>query len=135
MKNIISLLITSLISINLLAQHHHHADSANAKPAYDSTQMNMMQHDDMMPGMSHSFSRSLPMNRNGSGTSWSPDNSPMYMLMTHRKRGMWMFHGSIFLRYNNQQLTDKTTRSDAQFDAPNWFMGMYNRNVGKNGLF
>ena len=107
-------------------------------PVNDSM-MNMhemhMHHEMEMPGMNHSFSLSLPMNRNGSGTSWSPDNNPMYMIMAHTKKGMWMFHGSIFVRYNTQQLTDKTSRSDAQFDAPNWFMAMYNRPVGKNGLF
>jgi len=101
-------------------------------PMHDS----MMNMDNMdMPAMTHSFSLSLPMNRNGSGTSWSPDNNPMYMLMAHTKKGMWMFHGSIYVRYNTQQLTQKTTRSDAQFDAPNWFMAMYNRKVGNNGLF
>jgi hypothetical protein len=94
-----------------------------------------MNHNMNMPPMTHSFSLSLPMSRNGSGTSWSPDNNPMYMLMAHTKKGMWMFHGSIFVRYNTQQLTDKTLRSDAQFDAPNWFMAMYNRKVGNNGLF
>jgi len=56
------------------------------------------------------------------------------MLMKHGKKDMWMFHGSVWLRYNNQQLSKKTSRSDAQFDAPNWFMAMYNRQVGKNGL-
>lgn len=90
--------------------------------------------EEMMPGMSHSFSPSLPMTRNGSGTAWSPDNTPMYMIMKHTKKGMWMFHGSIFLRYDNQQLNGKTSRSSAQFNAPNWFMAMYNRPVGKNGL-
>src|SRR6476620_12483472 len=91
-------------------------------PKHDSM-MNMgnmdMNGEMRMPAMTHSFSLSLPMNRNGSGTSWSPDNNPMYMLMAHTKKGMWMFHGSVFIRYNTQQLTDKTSRSDAQFDAPN----------------
>jgi hypothetical protein len=125
------------------AQHQHNMDSTNMKQMNDTMPMNdsmigmhdmHMHHDMQMPGMNHSFSLSLPMNRNGSGTSWSPDNNPMYMIMAHTKKGMWMFHGSIFVRYNTQQLTDKTSRSDAQFDAPNWFMAMYNRPVGKNGL-
>ncbi len=98
--------------------------------------MNMNGEDEEnMPGMSHSFSRSLPMTRNGSGTAWSPDNNSMYMIMKHTKKGMWMFHGSIFIRYDDQQLTNKTSRSGTQFDAPNWFMVMYNQPVGKNGLF
>ncbi len=137
---IISLLCFTIIN---KAQHQHNMDSMNMKQMSDTMPMKdsmtnlhdmHMHHEMQMPGMNHSFSLSLPMERNGSSTSWSPDNNPMYMTMTHTKKGMWMFHGSIFLRYNNQQLTDKTSRSDAQFDAPNWFMTMYNRPVGKNGL-
>lgn len=129
---------------NLLAQHQPaKKDTLPVQKAHDSS-MNMSMDDmdmsDMngnedMPGMSHSFSRSLPMSRNGSGTAWSPDNNPMYMIMKHTKKGMWMFHGSIFIRYDDQQLTKKTSRSSAQFDAPNWVMAMYNKPVGKNGLF
>src|SRR5258708_7128816 len=40
-----------------------------------------------MPGMNmmtHAFSKSLPMNRNGSGTGWLPDATPMYAWMKHR---------------------------------------------------
>src|SRR6266496_2389851 len=63
-------------------------DSMNMKqmkdtmPMKDSMHMHdmHMHHDMMMPGMNHSFSLSLPMERNGSGTSWSPDNNPMYSL-------------------------------------------------------
>ena len=97
--------------------------------------MNNMNMGNDKPGMTHAYSRSLPMSRDGSGTSWSPDNNPMYMIMAHTKKGMWMFHGSVFIRYDDQQLTKKTSRSGTQFDAPNWFMAMYNRPVGKNGLF
>lgn len=141
MKYILFLLLfLSAVTISF-SQHHTNADTMPMHHNHDSM-MNMddmdmsdMNMDNDMPGMSHAFSRSLPMTRNGSGTAWSPDNNPMYMIMTHTKRGMWMFHGSVFLRYNTQQLTKKTSRSDAQFDAPNWFMAMYNRPVGKNGLF
>lgn len=141
----ISLVAVLLWTAFVSNAQHHHMDSMNMKqmndsvPSHDSMMMNMdhmhMHHHMEMPGMNHSFSLSLPMNRNGSGTSWSPDNNPMYMIMAHTKKGMWMFHGNIFIRYNTQQLTGKTSRSDAQFDAPNWLMAMYNRPVGKNGLF
>lgn len=144
MKKIISVLLLFVAFITH-AQHQHNmpADSSKKMNNKDTMPMNdsmgmknmNMKHKEMMPGMSHSFSLSLPMNRNGSGTSWSPDNNPMYMIMSHTKKGMWMFHGSVFLRYNNQQLTNKTSRSDDQFDAPNWFMAMYNRPTSKNGLF
>ena len=144
MKNVFIIITFLLIATVIHAQHNHNmSDSLKKDQMNDTMPVNdsMMNTDHMhmhhmqMPGMNHSFSLSLPMNRNGSGTAWSPDNNPMYMIMTHTKKGMWMFHGSVFLRYNTQQLTDKTSRSDAQFDAPNWFMAMYNRQVGKNGLF
>ncbi len=141
MKPLFTLITIACILFTAQAQQHN-MDSMNmgnmqmshdTVPVNDSMDMDM---EDMnMPGMSHSYSLSLPMNRNGSSTSWSPDNNPMHMIMTHTRKGAWMFHGSIFIRYNTQQLTKKTSRSGAQFDAPNWFMAMYNKPVGKNGLF
>ncbi|MBG9378027.1 hypothetical protein I5907_17440 [Panacibacter sp. DH6] len=122
-------------SMQAFAQHDMHKMQHDSMPAKDSMHMNMHEHGHMnMPGMNHAYSLSLPMNRNSSGTAWNPDNTPMYMLMKHGKKDMWMFHGSVWLRYNNQELTDKTSRSGAKFDAPNWFMAMYNRQVGSNGL-
>lgn len=85
--------------------------------------------------MSHAFSLNLPMTRNGSGTGWLPDASPMYGYMLHAKKWMYMFHGSAFLRYNHQDFTNKGTRGGDKADAPNWFMAMGQRQVGKNGLF
>jgi hypothetical protein len=75
------------------------------------------------------------MNRNGSGTGWLPDQSPMYGYMLHSKKWMYMFHGNIFVRYNNQDVGNKGTRGDSKVDAPNWFMGMGQRKVGEKGLF
>lgn len=46
-----------------------------------------------------------------------------------------MMHGSIFLRYNNQDFGNKGVRGDSDFDAPNWFMVMGQRKVNKKGLF
>src|SRR5690606_23359410 len=84
--------------------------------------------------MSHAFSRRLPMNRNGSGTAWLPDNSPLFGYMIHTRKWMYMFHGNLFLRYNSQDLFDQGTRGDAKVDAPNWFMAMGQRSIGKRGL-
>lgn len=106
----------------------------------DSTEMDMkhndnqhMQHD--MSSMSHAFSLNLPMTRNGSGTGWLPDASPMYGQMYHSKKWMYMLHGNLFVRYNNQDFTNKGSRGDSKFDAPNWLMFMGQRKVGKKGLF
>ena len=85
--------------------------------------------------MSHAFSKNLPMTRNGSGTSWLPDNSPMYGYMYHSGKWMYMLHGNTFLRYNKQDLFNKGTRGDDKFDVPNMWMFMGQRNVGSNGLF
>jgi hypothetical protein len=94
--------------------------------------MNM---DHMNMNMFHSFSRNLPMSRNGSGTSWMPDAGPMYMYMKMGNKSMFMLHGNIFLRYEKQDLFNKGSRGGHHFDAPNWFMAMYDYNVGAKGLF
>jgi hypothetical protein len=85
--------------------------------------------------MSHAFSRNLPMTRNGSGTAWLPDNSPMYGYMYHTRKWMYMLHGNVYLRYNKQDLLNKGSRGDEKFDAPNMVMLMGQRNVGEKGLF
>lgn len=85
--------------------------------------------------MSHSFSRNLPMNRNGSGTGWLPDASIMYGHGAHIKKWMFMFHNSIFLRYNKQDVTNKGTRGGEKADAPAWFMLMGQRVIKQRGLF
>jgi hypothetical protein len=85
--------------------------------------------------MTHAFSLHLPMTRNGSGTGWLPDASPMYGTMFHSKKWMYMLHGNLFLRYTNQDFTKKGSRGGEAFDAPNWIMGMGQRKVGDKGLF
>ena len=84
--------------------------------------------------MSHSFSRNLPMSRDGSGTSWMPDASPMYAYMIMKEKTMIMLHGNIFLRYTNQDIFNKGSRGGSGFSAPNWFMSMLQKPVGKKGL-
>ena len=113
---------------------HNHMNMDMNKNNPDSHDMNDM---DMsgMGSMSHSFSLHLPMSRNGSGTGWLPDASPMYGYMYHSRKWMYMLHGNLFLRYNNQDFTNKGSRGDSKIDAPDWLMFMGQRQVGKNGLF
>ncbi|MEO8404030.1 MAG: hypothetical protein ABI480_05530 [Chitinophagaceae bacterium] len=137
-------ILALILSMNLFAQHEHHNMPMKEKKdtipvdhdIHDMKGMEGMDMKDMngMENMSHAYSRNLPMNRNGSGTSWLPDESPMYMYMTGKKT-MWMFHGNIFLRYTNVDIFNKGTRGASNFDAPNWFMVMMNKPVGKRGLF
>lgn len=155
MKTISLFFVLSFIlinSFNLLAQHDHHPaqkkDSAKAmtKPAAKKPKMEMsdtvkMEEHAMMdtvPMMTHSYSLNLPMNRNSSGTAWQPDATPMYGYMKMTEKWNLMFHGSIFSRYNYQDITNKGIRSDSltdRFDAPNWVMLMASRKINKRGLF
>jgi hypothetical protein len=48
---------------------------------------------------------------------------------------MYMVHGNAFLRYNNQDVSNKGSRGGNKVDAPNWVMAMGQRKVGRNGLF
>src|SRR6185436_11326646 len=89
------------------------------------------------PGMSmmtHAFSRNLPMNRNGSGTGWLPDETPMYAWMQHKGSWNYMWHGGLFLRQNWQNFNNNFANGGSQFDAPGWAMGMAQKNVGAKGL-
>ena len=120
----------------VLAQHQHHQMSHDSTrheehAGTDTTKSHVM---GTVP-MSHAFSLNLAMNRNGSGTGWLPDESPMYGYMLHSQKWMYMFHGNVFLRYNDQDIGNKGTRGDSKFDAPNWFMAMGQRKVGGHGLF
>jgi hypothetical protein len=119
------------LSLPVAAQHDHHT-----QPPADTTKNEHAAHENANEGapMSHSFSINLPMNRNGSGTSWLPDASPMYGYMWHTPKWMFMAHGNIVLRYNSQDITSKGSRGDSKVDAPNWFMLMGQRRIGEKGL-
>jgi hypothetical protein len=127
------------------AQHQHTAagsmnmrmqDTAGRSPAHRAREgmsgMNMGAMD--MP-MNHAFSLNLPMSRNGSGTGWLPDVSPMYGYMVHKNGWMFMFHGDIFPRFNQADIFNDGKRGAAKWDAPNMLMAMGQRKTGSNGLF
>ena len=141
MKKLISLVIPVCLFVFVAhAQHEHHMmQDTTGKQMPDTMQMNGMDMSNMQSmnhmQMSHVYSLNLPMNRNGSGTAWLPDASPMYGYMFHAPKWMYMLHGNAFLRYNNQDFSNKGSRGSSEFDAPNWLMFMGQRQVGKNGLF
>lgn len=152
-------LINCVLTYTLWAQHEHHIPAkdptkqamqmANKKDTVphgqhqpndqmrhdNGRQHNRDEHDHEAMTMSHAFSRHLLMTRNGSGTAWMPDNTPMYGYMFHTPKWMYMLHGDIYLRYNKQDLLNKGTRGGQKWDAPNMIMLMGQRNVGKAGLF
>jgi hypothetical protein len=139
MSYLYSLSLLALISINFaFAQHEHHpqpqADTVSDKAHHQHNKIGHRMDSTSVP-MRHAFSLNLPMNRNGSGTGWLPDASPMYGYMLHSKKWMYMFHGNVFIRYTSQDIGNKGTRGDAKVDAPNWFMAMGQRKVGSRGLF
>jgi hypothetical protein len=72
----------------------------------------------------------ISMARDGSGTSWLPDATPMYAI--HRQAGMWslMLHDNLFIQY----IDESGARGDDQFGSINWFMGMAHRKVGGGPL-
>lgn len=139
MKKIILILATSACSLQAFAQNHMHrqSDSSTHKMPGMNMDHSMPKNDSnmKMPSMSSAFSPNLPMTRNGSGTSWLPDASPMYAYMVHSKKWMYMFHGDIFVRYNHQDISNKGSRGGEKWDAPNMLMAMGQRPIGQNGLF
>ncbi|WP_303310223.1 hypothetical protein [Hymenobacter sp. BT730] len=127
------------------SQHHMPgmAPTDTARPVapmnhagHDMSAMQSMDHGTTnMGSMPHAYSRQLPMSRNGSGTAWNPDQTPMYMWMSHHGKWMVMNHGAIYLRYTNQNMgRDGKQRGGSTFDASNWFMTMAQREVGEKGL-
>lgn len=73
---------------------------------------------------------SPPPTRDGSGTAWLPDESPMFAI--HRPAGDWtvMLHGTAFLQY----LHESGARGDGQVGSINWFMAMGERAAGRGRL-
>lgn len=122
----IALLLATRLGYGQEHAHHDHQqhDSTAPTSAIDPSTM-----------MTASTSLSFPMTRNGSGTGWQPDASPMYAIMNHDLGG-WqlMLHGSLFLRQTWVNINNSDKRSDSKFDAPNYVMAMAQRRIGENGL-
>jgi hypothetical protein len=68
----------------------------------------------------------VPASRQGSGTSWLPDESPMFAF--HKQSGAWMLmgHGNVFLQY----LKEWGDRGSEQGGSINWLMGMAQHPAG-----
>jgi len=106
--------------LHLPHQSHSMHEQEMHPPSHEGHAMQMEMHS--------SIDLADPMSREGSGTSWLPDSSPMYGKMFMFGNDMLMLHGAIFPRYTNVS----TRRGDDRIDAPNWIMGMYSHPLGDN---
>jgi hypothetical protein len=109
-----------------LAPPLHQPEPQN--PASDSEPA--QQHDMQHMHVGEEMDMAMPPTREGSGTSWLPDDTPMYAI--HRQAGKWtlMAHGNAFLQY----LHEGGDRGSDQGGSINWFMGVADRNVGSGHL-
>ncbi len=103
--------------------HHHDGGHEMRARSHEGHEMHME--------MRSSIDLAEPMSREGSGTSWLPDSSPMYARMFMFDDNMLMLHGAIFPRYTNVS----TRRGDDRIDAPNWFMAMFSHRLGDSTQF
>jgi hypothetical protein len=106
---------------------HEHQQASGAKPPAG--------HAEHSKAMSSTVNIGDPMNREGSGTSWLPDSSPMYAYSKmYENGGMLMLMGTGFIRYTqigsdrDVSVAGKGDRN--RFDAPNMFMAMYSKPIG-----
>ncbi len=90
----------------------------------------VMTGDDMGIRVGSSETNVMPMGQMGSGTSWQPSSTPMYML--HKQSGDWllMFHYNAVVGVNSQG----GPRGVTKFESANWFMPMAFRKLGKGTL-
>jgi hypothetical protein len=90
----------------------------------------VMSGNDMSIRVGSSDTNLMPMGQMGSGTSWAPANTPMYMI--HKQSGDWllMFHYNVFVGMNSQG----GPRGVTKFESANWFMPMAFHKLGKGTL-
>jgi hypothetical protein len=62
---------------------------------------------------------------NGSGTSWLPQASSMYAIQTNIGKWTAMNHGSVYLRWTDQNFNNPDKRGESALDAPNWIMSQW----------
>jgi plastocyanin len=107
----------------------HGMEHGNMKMDHGGMEMDSsMKMDGMdMEGMSN---MKQPLYQIASGTSWVPATTPMYGLMHEFSHSSLMEHGGIFPRYTYQS----GPRGGKEFGAPNWYMAMYDNNLGTNDL-
>jgi hypothetical protein len=107
----------------------HSTHSSKLKPKADTQPGESMS----MAGAIGALIPGVPSEREGSGTSWLPDQSATHARHWQRDPWMLMLHGVAALRYTNQDASDAGPRGDDAISAPNWAMLMAMRPVGHAG--
>lgn len=135
MKKIPSFLIACLLLYQTGQAQHKHSPVPKVNPA--DTVKNARKEMQMMEKMQlpemHSLTSSfLPMNFDGGGTAWQPEETPMSMWMKQSGRSEWSLHSNVYLRYTNQDISNKGSRGDAAFNSANYFMGMWRGMLNSN---
>jgi hypothetical protein len=116
----VSVAVSVAIASPLRAQ-----EAEESPPQHD---MSHMQHD--MAHMTHGSSDASPADREGSGTSWLPDDTPMYAIHGQASGWTFMTHGNVFLQY----LHDSGARGSEQTGSVNWLMSMADHDAGGGRL-
>jgi hypothetical protein len=96
----------------------------------DADSLMMMSNEGMDIRVGRSANNSFAMGQMGSGTSWQPSTTPMYMW--YKAAGKWLvfFHGDLKFGVNSQG----GPRGVTKFESQNWFMPMAFRRVGAGTL-
>ncbi|MFL5251052.1 MAG: hypothetical protein ACJ79V_24795 [Myxococcales bacterium] len=98
----IAFVIAALLALPARGQHEHHQPHEQHAAAEPSAQAG------------------LPDEREGSGTSWMPDSSPMFAHHFNASDWTLMLHYSAVGAFDNQW----SDRGSRRFLSTNWFMGM-----------
>lgn len=119
---------------------HDHKAMGDVKPSPtphgDHAKMGEAKKEDDHGGHSKPMSSTIdigdPMNREGSGTAWLPDSSPMHAWSKmYKDGGMLMLMGTGFLRYtqigSDRDVSIAGKGSRSRVSAPTMFMAMYSR--------
>ncbi|HEY0322545.1 MAG TPA: hypothetical protein VGC66_16435 [Pyrinomonadaceae bacterium] len=96
----------------------------------DANSLMVMSNEGMDIRVGRSGSNAFSMGQMGSGTSWQPATTPMYMW--YKSAGKWLifFHGDMKFGVNAQG----GPRGVTKFESQNWFMPMAFRRVGPGTL-
>jgi hypothetical protein len=126
---VFTLMALTLVSRAALAQQpQDHAAPVQPPPA------GQHQHATPRPQDEHAqhAAGSLFLAREGSGTSWLPEATPMYAL--HGRAGTWelMWHGNAYLQFLHEEA--EVHRGASQAGSINWLMGMARRPAGAGRL-